>query len=254
MRKSVVTVSVLMLLLAAIVIGGTGCAKKVTPPPAVAKVEPPPPPPPPPPAPTISLSASPSTIERGQGATLSWNAANATSVTIDGGVGNVEAVGSRTVTPTASTTYKATATGGGGTAVAEARVTVTEPPPPPPPAPRPISDSEFFASNVKDIYFDYDKSDIRDDARSTLQADATSLQERSAIKFTVEGHCDERGSEKYNLALGDRRANATKQFLVGQGVNADRVDTISYGEERPVCTEHNEDCWQKNRRAHFVLR
>jgi peptidoglycan-associated lipoprotein len=138
--------------------------------------------------------------------------------------------------------------------VSEARVTVTEPPPPSAPAPRPITDSEFFSTNVKDIYFDYDKSDIRDDARSTLQADAASLQDRSGIRFTIEGHCDERGSEKYNLALGDKRANSTKQFLVSLGVAGDRVDTVSYGEERPICTDHNEDCWQRNRRAHFVLR
>ena len=184
---------------------------------------------------------------------MSWNTSNATTVSIDGGVGNVETSGSRSVTPSASITYKATATGPGGTSVAEARVTVTEPPAAAP-APRAITDSEFFSSNVRDIYFDYDKSDIRDDARSTLQGDATALQGRSALKFTIEGHCDERGSEKYNLALGDRRANATKQFLVSIGVAGDRIDTVSYGEERPFCTEHNEDCWQKNRRAHFVLR
>jgi peptidoglycan-associated lipoprotein len=112
----------------------------------------------------------------------------------------------------------------------------------------------FFSSNVKDCYFDYDKYNIRDDARDALQGDARALAERSGIKLTLEGHCDERGSEKYNLALGDRRANAAKEFLVGQGISSDRVDTISYGKERPVCTEHNEECWQKNRRAHFVLR
>ncbi len=254
MSKSAVTLSVLIMLMLAIVVGGTGCAKKVAPPPAVAKTEPAPPPPPPTPAPTINLSASPSTIERGQGATLSWTSSNATNVSIDGGIGNVETSGSRTVTPSASSTYKATATGPGGTTVSEARVTVTEPPPPTSTAPRPLTDSEFFSTNVRDIYFDYDKSDIRDDARSTLQSDSASLQERGGIKFTIEGHCDERGSEKYNLALGDRRANATKQFLVSLGVSGDRIDTISYGEERPICTEHNEECWQKNRRAHFVLR
>ena len=83
---------------------------------------------------------------------------------------------------------------------------------------------------------------------------ARAMGERPGIRVTIEGHCDERGSEKYNLALGDKRANATKQFLVGQGVATDRVETISYGEEKPVCTDHSEECWQKNRRDHFVLR
>jgi len=123
--------------------------------------------------------------------------------------------------------------------------------PPPPPA---ISDSEFFSSNVKDAFFDFDKYDIREDARVALQGNARAFSERSGINFTIEGHCDERGSEKYNLALGDRRANAARDFLVTQGVNSSRIDTISYGEEKPFCTEHNEDCWQLNRRAHFVLR
>jgi peptidoglycan-associated lipoprotein len=123
--------------------------------------------------------------------------------------------------------------------------------PPPPPA---ISDSEFFSSNIKDAFFDYDQYSIRDDARVALQNDARALGVRSGIRFTIEGHCDERGSEKYNLALGDRRANAAKEFLVTQGVNSSRIDTISYGKERPFCEEHNEECWQLNRRAHLVLR
>jgi len=242
-----------MFLMLASLIVMSGCAKKVTPPPAAPKVEAPPPAPAPP-APTVSLSASPSTIEKGQSATLSWNATNATGVNIDGGVGTVGASGSRRVDPSMSTTYRAMASGPGGTAVAETRVTVTEPVVEAPPPPRAISDSEFFSTNVRDVYFDYDKSDIREEARGILQSNATALGERSGIRFTIEGHCDERGSEKYNMALGDKRANSTKQFLIAQGVSADRVDTITYGEERPVCSEHNEDCWQKNRRAHFVLR
>jgi peptidoglycan-associated lipoprotein len=253
MKESLSTVAVLALLLAVVVVTGTGCTKKVTPPPAVTKTEPPPPPAPV--APTIDrFSASPSTIEKGQATTLTWNTTNATNVSLDPGIGSVEASGNRTVSPSSSATYKVTASGPGGTAVAEARVTVTEPPPAPPPPSRPVTDSEFFASNVADIYFDYDKYDIRQDARATLQSDARALGERAGIQFTIEGHCDERGSEKYNMALGDKRANATKQHLVSQGVVGDRIDTISYGEERAVCTEHSEDCWQKNRRAHFVLK
>jgi len=253
MTKSPFTFAVLALVLLAIAVAGTGCKKPVAPPPPAAKVEPPPPAPAPP-APTISLSASPSTIEKGQSSTLSWNASNATSVTIDGGIGTVEPSGSRSVSPGNSTTYTARATGAGGTANAEARITVTAPAAVAPPATRPLSDSEFFETRVRDIYFEYDRADLRDDARSTLQDNARALAERAGLRFTIEGHCDERGSERYNLALGDKRANAAKEFLVGQGIGGDRMDTISYGEERPVCSEHSEDCWQRNRRAHFVLR
>jgi peptidoglycan-associated lipoprotein len=253
MRKSLYMLAVATVLLVSMAVTGSGCKKKVTPPPAAPKVEAPPPAPAPP-APTISLSASPSTVERGQSATLSWNTSNASSVTIDGGVGTVEPSGSRSVSPTNSITYTAKASGPGGTANAETRITVTAPAPVAPPPPRAISDTEFFESRVKDAYFDYDKYDIREDARAALQEDARALAERSGIRFTIEGHCDERGSEKYNLALGDKRANAAKEFLVGQGVGGDRVETISYGEERQICTDHTEECWQKNRRAHFVLR
>ena len=253
MRKSLVTLAVLALAIVAIVIGGVGCHKKVTPPPAAAKAEPPPPPPPPAPAPTVTLSASPSTIDRGQSSTLTWDSRNANSVVINGGVGTVEASGSRRVSPTSSTTYQAKAAGPGGDATAETRITVTEPPPPPPTS-RTITDTEFFASNIKDAFFDYDKYDIREDASQALTGDAKALSERGGIRFTIEGHCDDRGSEKYNIALGDRRANAAKEFLTSRGVNADRIDTVSYGKERPVCTDHTEECWQQNRRAHFVQR
>jgi peptidoglycan-associated lipoprotein len=108
--------------------------------------------------------------------------------------------------------------------------------------------------NVKDVYFDYDKYEIRPDAQAVLQANARALGERPGIRFTIEGHCDERGSEKYNLALGDRRANAVKEFLLKLGVSPDRVDTVSYGKERPTCTDHTEACWQQNRKGHFVIR
>ncbi len=254
MRRSLFALAVVAVLLTALVVVGTGCKKPVAVPAPAAKVEPPAPAPPPPPAPTITLSASPSAIEKGESSTLSWRSSNATGVAIDGGIGTVEASGSRTVSPATSTTYTARATGPGGSTTAEARVTVTAPAPVTPAAAPPLSDDEFFTSNVQDIYFDYDKYNIRDDARATLQADARALAERGTIRFTIEGHCDERGSEKYNLALGDRRANSTKEFLTGQGVPSDRIETVSYGKERPFCAEHNEDCWQKNRRAHFVRR
>jgi peptidoglycan-associated lipoprotein len=220
------------------------CKKKVAPAPAA-------PPPPPPPAPTASLTANPSTIEKGQSATLTWQTGNATDVNIEG-VGKVDANGSTQVTPTDSTTYRLTAKGPGGTQDATARVTVTQPPPPPPPAPT-ETDEQAFARNMKDIFFDYDKYDLRPGDQSAVSANADFLKSHPAIKFTIEGHCDERGSTEYNLALGDNRANAAKAALVQAGVPADRIRTISYGKEKPFCTQSSEDCWQQNRRAHFAL-
>ena len=109
---------------------------------------------------------------------------------------------------------------------------------------------------VQDAYFDYDKSDIRDDARAALTSDADALKalfsEFPSARVVIEGHCDERGSAEYNLGLGDRRANAAKEFLVQLGVPADRLGVISYGKERPQCTESEESCWQRNRRAHLT--
>jgi peptidoglycan-associated lipoprotein len=232
-----------------IVVLAAGCAKKKpTAPP------PPPPPPPPPAAPVCNLTAEPSTIEKGQSATLSWTSQNATDLDLQPGVGKVQAQGSSSVKPDDSTTYTMTATGPGGSGNCTARVTVTVPPPPPPPPPPPKgpTDEELFGQSVKDAYFDFDKSNIRPDAEQALTGDADFLKSKADIKFTIEGHCDERGSEEYNLGLGDRRATSAKNFLANLGVSADRVTTISYGKDRPVCTEHDEDCWQKNRRAHLV--
>ena len=111
---------------------------------------------------------------------------------------------------------------------------------------------ELFDKEVKDAYFDFDKADIRADARDALSQTAQFLRSYPQVKVVIEGHCDERGSVAYNLGLGDRRANAAKDFLVSSGVSTDRIKTISYGKERPFCTEHNENCWQQNRRAHLV--
>jgi len=252
MRKSFQLAALTTFALIALALGG-GCKRK----PVVPSTPPPPAPAPAPAsaaAPTITLQAAPSTIQRGQSSTLTWRSSNATSVAIDAGVGNVEASGSRSVNPSSPTTYTATASGPGGSAKASARITVTEEPrvtPSPGPA---LTDSDFFRTRVNDVFFDYDRYDLRDDARSTLNQDARALVERSSIRFTIEGHCDERGSEKYNLALGDRRANTAKEYLVSQGISGDRMDTISYGEERPIDPGHTEDAWAKNRRAHFVLK
>ncbi len=218
------------------------CKKKVAPPP--------PPPPPPPAAPTASLTANPNTIDKGQSTTLTWQTTNATDVSIDA-VGAVQANGSQSVTPPESTTYTLTAKGAGGTQTATARVTVNPPPPPPPPPPSP-TEEELFAQNIKDIYFDYDKSDIRADQQGSLQSDVDFLKQHANVSFTIEGHCDERGSTEYNLALGDSRASSVRNALVQAGISPDHIKTISYGKEKPFCTESNEACWQQNRRGHFV--
>ena len=218
------------------------CKKKAAPPP--------PPPPPPPPAPTASISVDPNTIQKGQSAALSWQTTNATDVSIDG-IGAVQPSGSQQVSPADSTTYHLTAKGSGGTQEATARITVTQPPPPTQPAPS-ATEEELFSQSIKDVYFDYDKSDLRADQQASLQADAQFLTQHSGINFTIEGHCDERGSTEYNLALGDQRAASVKNALVQAGINASRIKTISYGKEKPFCTESNEACWQQNRRGHFV--
>ncbi|MGA9978670.1 MAG: peptidoglycan-associated lipoprotein Pal [Candidatus Sulfotelmatobacter sp.] len=214
------------------------------------KQPPPPPPPPAPPSPTASLSVNPSSIQAGQSATLSWQTTNATDVSIDG-IGAVQANGSQSVSPTDSTTYHLTAKGSGGSQEATARLTVMQAPAPPPVTANP-TDEDLFSQNVKDVYFDYDKADVRSDQQSSVQSDVQFLNQHAAINFTVEGHCDERGSTEYNLALGDKRATAVKDALVAAGVGASRIKTISYGKEKPFCSESNEACWQQNRRGHFV--
>jgi peptidoglycan-associated lipoprotein len=213
------------------------------------KVAPPPPPPPPATAPTASLSANPNTVDAGQPTTLTWQTTGATDVTIDG-IGPVDQNGSRQVTPTDSITYHLIAKGPGGSQDATARVTVNTGP-----AQQGTSNAteeELFSRNVKDIYFDYDKYDIRASEQGSLQADAQFLQQHSNIHITVEGHADERGSTEFNLALGTNRADTVKNALIQAGVSGSRIKTISYGKEKPFCTESNESCWQQNRRGHFV--
>jgi peptidoglycan-associated lipoprotein len=219
------------------------CGKKATPPP--------PPPPPAPSAPTASISVNPSTVQAGQSASLTWQTSDATDVSIDG-IGAVQPNGSQSVSPSESTTYHLTAKGSGGTQEATARLTVTPASAPPPPPTTNVTDEQLFSQNVKDVYFDYDKADVRGDQQSSVQADAQFFGQHLNMNFTVEGHCDERGSTEYNLALGDQRASAVKSALTAAGVNASRIKTISYGKEKPFCTESNDACWQQNRRAHFV--
>lgn len=116
-----------------------------------------------------------------------------------------------------------------------------------------LSPEEMAKSIFQDVLFDYDKYNIRPEARPILDAVSSFLNENYAVNIIIEGHCDERGTNEYNLALGEKRAKSTKDYLVSLGVSPDRVIIVTYGEEKPLCTEKNEDCWQQNRRAHFVV-
>jgi peptidoglycan-associated lipoprotein len=201
------------------------------------------------------FSATPGTIERGQSSTLRWSVENATSVTIQPSIGTVRTGGNRQVYPSSNTRYTLTAKGPGGTAEDTASVSVMAPTPTVAAAPPRKSLSDLLSAQTRDAFFDYDKSNLRPDARTALSQDATALKDIfkdfQGAKVTVEGHCDERGSAEYNLALGDRRAREARDYLVEFGVPAAQLTTISYGKERPQCSEHNEECWQKNRRAHL---
>jgi len=110
-----------------------------------------------------------------------------------------------------------------------------------------------LAKIFKDIYFDFDRFNLKPEAKKTLDGIAEWLKSNSSYRVLIEGHCDERGTNEYNLALGERRANSAKSYLIGLGIAEKRISTISYGEEKPQCTEHNEGCWSKNRRGHFLL-
>jgi peptidoglycan-associated lipoprotein len=227
------------------VIAVSGCNKKpVTPPPAETA-------PAASPAPTAQLTATPTVISAGDQVQLSWHTTDATSIVIDG-IGDVPSVGVKTVTPSESTTYHLVARGQGGSTDAQARVTVN-PPPAIAVASTSMSAEDEFKARVKDIFFDYDTYDIRGDAQTTLTQDADYLVAHPNIKVVIGGYCDERGSDEYNLALGQNRAQAAKTALVTAGVAADRVRVISYGKEKPFCTDSNEQCWQLNRRDGFSM-
>jgi peptidoglycan-associated lipoprotein len=255
MRRQYVWVLGLVLLL--VLAGGVGCKKK----PVVSPTVPPPPQPSvtsptPPPVPTVKLTATPGTIERGQTTTLQWSSTGARTLTLEPGLGQVtpEASGSMSVSPYETMTYRIIAQGPGGSAQASATVTVSpHPEPVAPPTPRETPIPQLFAQNVRDIYFDYDKFDVRPDAIPVLQQNADFLRKYPQVAIVIEGHCDERGSAEYNIGLGDKRASVTKDYLVSLGIGADRIRVISYGKEKPICTEATDACWQQNRRAHFVL-
>lgn len=138
----------------------------------------------------------------------------------------------------------------------------TNVPPPATTAPRKDVEAEVLSMDIaalnkkgylSDAFYDYDQADLREDARSALAANAEWLKKYPTVQVLMEGHCDERGTAAYNLALGERRANAAKEYLASLGVDGSRLRTVSYGKERPFCNESTESCWQQNRRAHFVI-
>jgi len=221
-----------------------GCKKKPLPPPAPA------PPPVVAPAPTAQLTATPTVVTAGDQVVLTWATTNASSASIDG-IGDVPTSGTRTVTPSTSTSYHLAARGEGGTAEASARVTVN--PPPVVAQPVTISEEDEFNANVQAAFFDYDTAAIRADAQGVLAKDASYLVSHPNVKFVIGGYCDERGSNEYNIGLGQNRADAAKNALVTAGVAASRIRVVSYGKEKPFCTESTEQCWQQNRRAGFTL-
>ena len=237
------------LVLLVAVIGFAGCKKKSTAgnttPPAMNG-----------PTPTAQLTATPNNITAGDQVVLSWRTTDATSVSIDG-IGDVPSSGVKTVTPTESTSYHLVARGDGGTADATARVTVGQPQNavavPNNMDEGNLTEEQKFKANVQDIFFDYDSYDVRGDAQATMSKSAAYLAQNPNIKVLIGGYCDERGSNEYNLTLGQSRADSAKKALVQAGVSPDRIRTISYGKEKPFCTESTEECWQQNRRAGFTI-
>lgn len=211
-----------------------------------------------PPRPSISVSVDQGAITRGQSTTLRWSSNNADTVTISD-LGTVPGTGTRTVSPAQSTTYTATATGPGGTDSASARLTVTEEPTPVDPTrPRTTTTTPtpgmapVFNQNVQTIYFDYDSAELREEAKDRLRRAAAWLTQSPyrSVAFRIEGNCDPRGTEEYNIGLGERRAQAAKEFLVSLGVEGARISTVSYGEER--ASGSGESSWANDRRDDFI--
>jgi peptidoglycan-associated lipoprotein len=182
-------------------------------------------------------------------------------VSLDNAIGNVSLNGDRQVNPQTSTSYIATARSNAGVAASSVRITVNVIPPAATPVkgvtPQPArvpTLAEQFQAAMQNILFDYDSSQIRSAEIPKLRTAAEFLIRNPTLRFTIQGNADERGSQEYNIALGDERAAAVKQFLVHEGVQAPQANTISYGEERPLCLEQVEACWQRNRRAQFDMR
>jgi outer membrane protein OmpA-like peptidoglycan-associated protein len=197
---------------------------------------------PPPPVPTVSLSASPTGVQRGQCATLSWTSTSATGAALDQGIGSVAPSGSREVCPGSTTSYRLTATGPGGTQTASATVGVTEPPPPP--APEPV------ARLTLRINFETDRATIRQEDVAELQKAVEFVKRYPDHRIAIGGHTDNVGDARYNQRLSEQRAAAVKDYLLQNGVTgADRITTVGYGEDRPVAPNTTQDGRLQNRRV-----
>jgi outer membrane protein OmpA-like peptidoglycan-associated protein len=212
--------------------------------------------------PTITISAERDAITRGQSTTLRWSSNNADTVNISE-LGTVPNSGSRVVSPSQSVTYTANATGRGGTATDSTRVTVTEESQPPTEErPRTTTPSPtiaaLFAQWVQPVYFELDKADLMPEAKDRLRRAAQWLTQgpNRSIVFRIEGNCDPRGTEEYNIGLGERRAQAAREFLVSLGVEPTRIQTVSYGEERSSGTNEGapgmRPSWANDRRDDFI--
>jgi peptidoglycan-associated lipoprotein len=208
------------------------------------------------------LEVEPSSILLGEKALLTWSTEDATSVRISPAIGLVGSRGTREVSPTEDTVYTLSAEGAGGVTTATARLSIVSS------AGLPSNRSSVSSEDlgvpfdnmvdrIRDVYFDYDAAGLRPEMEQVLIENGRLLMDLFANypdgTVLIEGHCDERGTNEYNLALGDRRAQSTKDFLAAQGVPAERMRTVSLGEERPQCFEAEESCWSRNRRAHFTL-
>ena len=236
--------------LMACVVALAGCGKKTEtqPPPAAIA-------PPPAVAPTAHISATPTSIHPGDAIELNWTTTDATNVTISS-IGVVPQTGKKTISIEASMTFRLIAKGDGGTSQDSVTITVEaakEPEPQPETKPAvTVSDDELFKSNVEDVYFAFDDYTLTDEAKAALAKNADFLSKHPDFPVFIGGYCDERGSVEYNLALGEYRAEATRNALVTGGVWIKRINIMSFGKERPFCGESNEECWAKNRRGHIT--
>jgi peptidoglycan-associated lipoprotein len=210
-----------------------------------------------PPAPPVcKLTAEPAAIDQGKSVTLSWSSENATNVSIDPSLGKQLTEGSVTASPENSTTFVLTATGPSGSATCTARVTVSAATAPPAPS---VSEENIaggegaLAGQIQDIFFDYDSADLRPDAQLTLTRDAALLKVHSGVPIAIQGNCDQRGSEEYNLGLGQHRAKAARDFLANLGVPESSMTAVSFGRDRLVCSDNTEDCYKQNRRDHLEV-
>jgi len=200
---------------------------------------------PPPPTPTVSLAASPAAIVQGQCATLTWSSANASSASIDQGVGKVDLSGSRQVCPGNTTQYTIAARGEGGSQTAATNVTVN---PPPPGAPKAIDRLTLH------VNFDFDKSTIRNADAAELQRAVDFVKKYPGYKVSIEGHTDSIGTDKYNRALSERRAAAVKAYLLKQGVvDSQRIKSVGYGESKPIADNSTEKGRFENRRVEILI-